>query len=103
MGGWDVGDLGGRGEIAGRVSMGRRRNKVVGERGADGEGERGGRRGERERGRGREVGREKGKRGCLLEGKGTRLDISIGVIRPPTEKSHFLWRRRKSDRSIHFT
>jgi len=48
VGGWDVGDLGGRGEIAGRVRMGRRRNKVVGERGADGEGERGGRRGERE-------------------------------------------------------
>lgn len=58
MGGWDVGDLGGRGEIAGRVRMGRRRNKVVGERGADGEGE-----------RGREVGIEKGKRGGLLEGK----------------------------------
>jgi len=67
--GLDVGDLGGRGEIAGRVRMGRRRNKVVGERGADGEGEGGGRRGERDRGRGREVGIEKGKRGGLLERK----------------------------------
>ncbi len=58
--------------------------------------------------KGNEGGEEKwesrrGKGEAYLKEKGTRLDISIGVIRPPNEKSHFLWRRRKSDRFIHFT